>query len=95
MLDCQLSAVSQAQLLAKARCKNISGPTAGSGGTLGGYGGDDQPRRLTAVEKGKAKKLATKNRKASDREAEVAKAAAAAGAATERGGERSLFGFGN
>ena len=61
-----------------ARCKNVSGPTASSGGTLGGYGGDDPPRRLTAAEKGKGKKVMTKKRKASDREAEIAEAVATA-----------------
>ena len=64
-----------------ARCKNVSGPTAGSGGTPGGDGGNDRPRPLTAAEKGKRKKVMTKKRKASDREAEVAEAEAA-----ERGG---------
>jgi hypothetical protein len=59
-------------------CKNVSGPTASSGGTLGGDGGDDRPRRPIAVEKGKGKKVMTNKRKASDREAEVAKAGAAA-----------------
>jgi len=43
-----------------ARCKNVSGPTAGSGGTPGGDGGDDRPRRLTAAEKGKRKKVMTR-----------------------------------
>ena len=66
-----------------ARCKNVSGPTAGSGGSPGGDGGGDPPRRLSAAEKGKGKKLATKKRKASDREAE---AVAAAAEAAERGG---------
>jgi len=42
--------------------------------------------RLSAAEKGKGKKLATKKRKASDREAEVAEAVAAAVEAAERGG---------
>jgi len=68
-----------------ARCKNVSGPTAASGGTPGGDGGDDKPHRLTAVEKGKGKKVMTKKRKASDREAEIAKAVAAATEAAERG----------
>ena len=58
----QLSVVSQAQVLAMARCKNISGPTAGSGGTPAGDGGDDRPRHLTAADKGKGKKVATKKR---------------------------------
>jgi hypothetical protein len=65
--DYQLSAVSHAQFLAMACCKNVSGPTADSCGTPGGDLGDDQPRRLTAIEKGKGKKLATKKGKASGR----------------------------
>jgi len=69
-----------------ARCKNVSGPTASAGGSPGGDGGGDPPRRLSAAEKGKGKKLATKKRKASDREAEVAEAVAAAAEAAERGG---------
>jgi len=69
-----------------ARCKNVSGPAASAGGSPGGDGGDDPPRRLSATEKGKGKKLATKKRKASDREAEVAEAVAAAAEAAERGG---------
>ena len=72
--------------LAMARCKNVSGPTAGTGGTSGGDGGGDPSRRFSAAEKGKGKKLATKKRKASDREAEVAEAVAAAAEAAERGG---------
>jgi len=58
--------VFQGCVLAMARCKYISGPTAGSGGTLGGDGGDDRPRRLTTVEKGRGKKVMTKKRKAND-----------------------------
>jgi len=69
-----------------ARTKNVSGPAAGTGGSSGGDGGGDPPRRLSAVEKGKGKKLATKKRKVSDREAEVAEAVAAAAEAAERGG---------
>jgi len=61
-----------------ARTKNVSGLAAGSRGSPGGDGGNDPPRRLSAAEKGKGKKLATKKRKASDREAEVAEAVAAA-----------------
>jgi len=68
-----------------ARCKNVSGPTASAGGSPGGDGGGDPPHRLSAAEKGKGKKLATKKRKASDREAEIAEVVAAAEAA-ERGG---------
>ena len=69
-----------------ARCKNVSGPAASTGGSPGGDGGGDPPHRLSAAEKGKGKKLATKKRKASDREAEVAEAVAAAAEAAERGG---------
>jgi len=69
-----------------ARCKNVSGPAASAGGSSGGDGGGDPPRRLSAAEKGKGKKLATKKRKVSDREAEVAEAVAAAVEAAERGG---------
>jgi len=49
-----------------ARCKNVSGPTASSGGSPGGAGGGDPPCRLSAAEKGKGKKLATKKRKANE-----------------------------
>jgi len=69
-----------------AHCKNVSGPTASSGYSLGGDDGGDPPRRLSAAEKGKGKKLATKKRKASDREAKVAEAVAAAAEAAKRGG---------
>jgi len=71
-----------------ARCKNVSGLAASAGDSPGGDGGGDPPRRLSAAEKGKGKKLATKKRKASDREAEIAEAVAAAAEAAERG-ERS------
>ena len=71
---------------AMAHTKNVSGPAAGSGGSPGGDGGGDPPRRLSAAEKGKGKKLATKKRKASERDAEVAEAVAAAAEAAERGG---------
>jgi len=81
-----LSAVFQGYLLAMARCKNVSGPAASAGGSPGGDGGGDPPRCLSAAEKGKGKKLATKKRKASDREAEVAEAVATAAKAAERGG---------
>ena len=79
-----------------ARCKNVSGPVASSGGSLGGDGGGDPPRRLSAAEKGKGKKLATKKRKASDREAEVAEAVAVAAAAeaAERGGRSGALRIG-
>ena len=74
---CQLSAVVQALFLALARYKNVSGPTASAGGSPGGDGGGDPPRRLSAAEKGKGKKLVTKKRKASDREVEIAETVAA------------------
>jgi len=77
-----------------ARCKNISGPTASTGGSLGGDGGGDPPRRLSAVEKGKGKNLATKKRKASDRDAEVVEEVAAAAEATERGGQSGALRIG-
>ena len=75
--------------------KNVSGPAAGSGGSPGGDGGGDPPRRLSAAEKGKGKKLATKKRKASDREAEVAEAVAAAAEAAERGGRSGALRIGD
>ena len=78
-----------------ARCKNVSGPTAGSGGTTGGDGGDDRPHHLTAAEKGKGKKVARKKRKASDREAEIAEAVAAAAEAAERGGRSGALWIGS
>jgi len=56
----------QSVIIAMARCKNVSGSAAGTGGSLGGDGGGDPPRHLSAAEKGKGKKLATKKRKASD-----------------------------
>jgi len=77
-----------------ARCKNVSRPVASAGGSRGGDGGGDPPRRLSAVEKGKGKKLATKKRKASDREAEVAEAVAAAAEAAERGGRSGALRIG-
>jgi len=78
-----------------AHCKNVSGSTAGSGGTPGGDGGDDRPSRLTATEMGKGKKVMTNKRKASDREAEVAKAVAAAAEAAERGGRSGALKIGS
>ena len=69
-------------------CKNISGPIAGSGGSPGGDEGDDPPRHLTGAEKGKGKKVMTKMRKASDREAEIAEAA-------ERGGRSGALRIGS
>jgi len=78
-----------------ARTKNVSGPTAGSGGSPGGDGGGDPPRRLSAVEKGKGKKLATKKRKASDRDGEVTEAVAAAAEVAERGGRSGALKIGD
>ena len=89
-LLCQLVACRQfvqSFVLAMARCKNVSRPAASAGGSPGGDGGGDPPRRLSAAEKGKGKKLATKKRKVNDREAEVAEAVAAAAEAAERGGQ--------
>jgi len=77
-----------------ARCKNVSGPAASAGGSSGGDGGGDPPRRLSAAEKGKGKKLATKKRKASDREAEIAEAVAAAAEEAERGGRSGVLRIG-
>ena len=74
-----------------ARCKNVSGSTTGSCGTPRGDGGDDKPCRLTTTEKGKGKKVITKKRKASDREAEIAEAVAAAVEAVERCGRCWVF----
>ena len=90
-----MPAVVQAVILAMARCKNVSGPAPSAGGSPGGDGGGDPPRRLSAVEKGKGKKLATKKRKASDREAEVAEAVAAAAEAAERGGRSGALRLGD
>ena len=84
----------QTVVLAMARCKNVSGPAASSGGSPGGDGRGDPPCRLSAAEKGKGKKLATKKRKASDREAEVAEAVAAAAKAAERGGRSGALRIG-
>jgi len=78
-----------------ARCKNVSGLAAGTRGSTGGDGGGDPPRRLSAAEKGEGKKLATKKRKASDREAEVAEAVAAAVEAAERGGHSGALRIGD
>jgi len=77
-----------------ARCKNVSGPEASAGGSPGGDGGGDPPRHLSAVEKGKGKKLATKKRKTSDREAEIAEAVAAAAEAAERDGRSGALRIG-
>ena len=78
-----------------AHCKNVSGLTADSGGSLGGDGGDDPPHRLTATEKGKCKKVMTKKRKASDREVEIVEAMAAAAEAAERGGRSGALRIGS
>jgi hypothetical protein len=83
------------RVLAMARCKNVSGPTAGSGGTPGGDGGDDRPRRFIAVEKGNGKKVLAKKRKATDQEAEIAEAVAAAAEAAERGGRSGALRIGS
>ena len=77
-----------------AHCKNVRGPVASSGGSLGGDGGGDPPRRLSAAQKGKGKKLATKKRKASDREVDVGEAVAAAAEAAERGGRSGALRIG-
>jgi len=77
-----------------ARCKNVSGPAANAGGSLGGGGGGDPPRRLSAAEKGKGKKLATKKRKTTNREAEVVEAVAAVAEAAERGGRSGALRIG-
>ena len=60
----------------------------------GGDGGGDPLRCLSVAEKGKVKKQATKKHKASDREAEVAEAVAAAAEATERGGRSGALRIG-
>jgi len=77
-----------------ARCKNVSGPAPSAGGSPGGDGGGDPPHCLAAAEKGKGKKLATKKRKANDREAEVAEAVAAGAEAAERGGRSGALRIG-
>ena len=89
-----MSAIFSVLFLAMARCKNVNGPEARAGGSPGGDGGGDPPRRLSAAEKGKGKKLATKKRKASDREAEIAEAVAAAVEAAERGGRSGALRIG-
>ena len=57
-------------------------------------GGDDPPRRFTAIEKGKGKKVLAKKRKAGDCEAEVAKEVAAAAEAAEEGGRSGALRIG-
>jgi len=64
-----------------------------SGNQLRGFSGGP-PRRLSAAEKGKGKKLATKKRKTSDIEAKVAEAVAAAAVAVERGGRSGALRIG-
>ena len=76
-------------------CKNVSRPTASSGRTPGGDGGDDRPRLQTPAEKGKGKKVMTKKRKASDREAEIVDVVAAAAEAAERGGRLGALRIGS
>ena len=78
-----------------AHCKNVSGLTGGSGGTLGGDGGDDAPRRFTAVVKGKGKKVLAKKRKVGDREAEIDMAVAAVAKAAEAGGRLGALRIGS
>ena len=75
------------------RCKNVSGPASGGGGTLGDDGGGDRPRRFTAAEKGK--KVLAKKRKASDGEVEVARAVAVAAEAAKVGGHRGSLRIGS
>jgi len=77
-----------------ARCKNVSGLAASAGGSPAGDGGGDPAHRLSAAEKGKGKKLATKKRKASDREAEIAEVVPAAAEAAERGGRSGALRIG-
>ena len=69
-----------------AHCMNVSGLTGGSGSTPGGDGGDDRPLWFLVAEKGKGKKVLAKKRKASDCEAEIVEAVAAAAEAAEEGG---------
>ena len=92
LLSCRQSF--RGSLLAMARCKNVSGPAASSGGSLGGDGGGDPPHRLSAAKKGKGKKLDTKKRKASDREAEVAEEVATVAEVAERGGRSGALRIG-
>ena len=74
-------------------CKNVSGPASGGGGTLGDDGGGDRPRRFTAAEKGKM--VLAKKRKASDGEAEVARAVATAAETVKAGGHRGSLRIGS
>ena len=64
-------------------------------GTPSDDGADDRPRHLTAAEKGKGKKVATKKRNASDREVEVAEAVVVAAEAAERGGRSGALRIGS
>ena len=50
---------------------------------------------MTAAEKGKGNKVATKKRKASDREAEIAEVVVAAAEAAERGGRSGALRIGS
>ena len=67
-------------------CMNVGGLTGSTGGIAGGDGGHDAPCQFTAAEKGKWKKVLAMKRKASDREAEIALAAAIAVEEAEAGG---------
>jgi hypothetical protein len=62
------------------RCKNAGG---------GPSDGDKSPPRLTEVDRGKRKKIATKKRKRTPTEAEIAQAVADAAELAERGGRSS------
>jgi hypothetical protein len=62
------------------RCKNVGG---------GPSDGDKSPPRLTEVARGKRKKIATKKRKMTPTEAEIAQAVPNAAELAERGGRSS------
>jgi hypothetical protein len=62
------------------RCKNAGGAPSD---------GDESPPRLTEVARGKRKKIATKKRKRTPTEAEIAHAVADAADLAERGGRDS------
>jgi hypothetical protein len=62
------------------RCKNVGG---------GPSDGDESPPRLTEVTRGKRKKIATKKRKRTLTEAEIAQTVADAAELAERGGRSS------
>jgi len=74
-------------------CKNIGGAPASALGGAPGGDGDDRPRRLTAIEKGK--KVVSKKRKVSDREAEAARAVPAAAEVAEGEGRRGSLRIGS